>query len=111
MLIILSVLCPSLLAIPVDDRTDRVRQISFQSSLDDFLLNVKFTAFEREFNLKLTETSSISPPILIENGSDITQQYENNELPRLFQDELSQTSLIITRTENETKLDGIIEGE
>ena len=109
--IILSAFYPSLLAIPVDDGTNQVRQISFQSSLDDVLLKVQFTAFDREFNLKLTEISSFSPPSLVEDGSEISPDYENDKFPRLFQDEVSQTSLIITKTENETKIDGIIDGE
>ena len=110
--LILSVLCSScLLAIPVDDRTDQVRQISFQSSLDDSQLKIQFTAFDREFSLKLTEISSLSPPSFIEDGSEESPHLENEEPPRLFQDELSDTSLIVTRTGNETKLDGIIAGD
>ena len=108
----LSVLCsPCLLAIPVVDKTDQVRQISFQSSLDDSHLKVQFTAFDREFSLKLTEISSISPPSFIEDGSEESPHLKNEEPPRLFQDELSDTSLIVTRTGNETKLDGIIAGD
>ena len=69
--LILSVLCSCLLAIPVDDRTDQVRQISFQSSLNDSQLKVEFTAFDREFSLKLTEISSLSSPMsFIEDGSE-----------------------------------------
>ena len=111
--LILSVLCSCLLAIPVDDRTYQVRQISFQSSLDDSQLKVEFTAFDREFSLKLTEISSLSSPMsFIEDGSEEeSPHYYNESLSNLYQDEVSETSLIVTRTENKTKLDGIIAGE
>ena len=78
--LILSVLCSCLLAIPVDDRTDQVRQISFQSSLDDSQLKVEFTAFAREFSLKLTDITSLSsPPTFSQDCSEEESPHYYNE--------------------------------
>ena len=108
--LVLSVLTTSLLAIPVDE-IEKVTRMQISDLVSNGALEIQFTAFHRKFKLNLTENSFKIPPSFIEDDIGIISRHVSEDKSRLYVEEDSQTSLIISRRENETKLNGIIDGQ
>ena len=116
-LLIVVLASPLILAASIEQKMDIIRNIHIEQFADSNSLAISFTAFQLSFNITLTKVTTNNPPSFIEDDDGLKLDRldtidEEEEYVQMYEDEESQSSLMITNESSHPNcsVEGIILG-
>ena len=106
---------PLILAASIEQKMEIVRNIRMEQFANNASLAISFTAFQHSFNITLTKVTTTNPPSFVEDddGLKLDTIEEEEEDVQMYEDEESQSSLMITNESSHpnVSVEGIILGQ